>query len=663
AMLGGCAWIHDWLNPNQAPTAVITANPTSGEAPLEVTFDASESYDPDGDEISYEWDFGDVKKEGQVVQHTCPSEGNYVVSLSVTDERGAKGESHLVITVFRPSEKITESIFDLQDGMVLQSETGLTVSIPRSENTGEARLVVRHYPTPPQPHFPYGTLTAAYSIDVIHQKALQGKGLDLSTASPSLTRLAFTISSIPDLQVVFIVFATNEGWVVAPNENGPPGGTISKDGKITIEVSHCSTYGLYTVNSQELDEFLAAADPNEVISAAPPTAPLHTGNIVIPKHLFPEGRGVAIPIHVPDISGNSNALTSDSWSTIKEISRRSTRFDWAKMLANVAASDTDTAIGAAFALGASMLIAAANSIEAFDVNITIQINNDDKHRAIIQLGDPYKVTLWRKYAGSSEISTRIFGSGGFAGLPEDEIYYVHATCDASHKSDASIGYLSLSEDGRLVMTQKVYAGDKWTVTHQRWFLVPIPVVDLEIPVASICGIGFSLSKDFEDALLEAITPMELVRESIPLPNQPPVADAGSDQVVQGGTQVTLDGSASSDPDEGNALTYHWEQTKGPKTNLATDPNDPKATFTPTEPGPYKFKLVVNDGKADSAPAYVTITVAEKPDLKVKAVSLSKSSAQVGDTISVTFTVENKGGPVSEEFQNRVFLSTTQYGGG
>ncbi len=44
---------------NQNPLAVISAAPTSGTAPLAVTFNGSGSSDPDGDDLSYAWDFGD----------------------------------------------------------------------------------------------------------------------------------------------------------------------------------------------------------------------------------------------------------------------------------------------------------------------------------------------------------------------------------------------------------------------------------------------------------------------------------------------------------------------------------------------------------------------------------------------------------------------------
>ena len=53
ALLGGC------LTQNVAPTASFTATPTSGQAPLAVSFDASASSDPDGTIASYTWNFGD----------------------------------------------------------------------------------------------------------------------------------------------------------------------------------------------------------------------------------------------------------------------------------------------------------------------------------------------------------------------------------------------------------------------------------------------------------------------------------------------------------------------------------------------------------------------------------------------------------------------------
>lgn len=50
-------------------------------------------------------------------------------------------------------------------------------------------------------------------------------------------------------------------------------------------------------------------------------------------------------------------------------------------------------------------------------------------------------------------------------------------------------------------------------------------------------------------------------------NQPPVANAGSDQQSDAGTQVTLNGSGSSDSDDGIAA-YRWKQIAGSPVTLS-----------------------------------------------------------------------------------------------
>lgn len=96
----------------------------------------------------------------------------------------------------------------------------------------------------------------------------------------------------------------------------------------------------------------------------------------------------------------------------------------------------------------------------------------------------------------------------------------------------------------------------------------------------------------------------------PPANRPPIADAGADASVTVGTLVTLDGSASRDPD-GSALTYAWRQNGGPAVTLAGT-TSARPTFTPTSPGQYAFELVVGDGRATSPADTVTVTVTAAP---------------------------------------------------
>ena len=83
-----------------APTAAFSANPTSGPAPLTVSFDASGSSDPNGTIVSYAWAFGDTQSgSGAQTSHTYTGAGTFTATLTVTDNDGATGQSSQTITV------------------------------------------------------------------------------------------------------------------------------------------------------------------------------------------------------------------------------------------------------------------------------------------------------------------------------------------------------------------------------------------------------------------------------------------------------------------------------------------------------------------------------------------------------------------------------------
>ncbi|MEI6171908.1 MAG: PKD domain-containing protein, partial [bacterium] len=87
ALLSGC-----FLLPNDPPVAAFTATPSEGSAPLSVSFDASDSYDPDGVVTSYRWSFGDgTSGSGMYPTHTYAQPGTYPVQLTVEDRRQATG--------------------------------------------------------------------------------------------------------------------------------------------------------------------------------------------------------------------------------------------------------------------------------------------------------------------------------------------------------------------------------------------------------------------------------------------------------------------------------------------------------------------------------------------------------------------------------------------
>lgn len=120
-------------------------------------------------------------------------------------------------------------------------------------------------------------------------------------------------------------------------------------------------------------------------------------------------------------------------------------------------------------------------------------------------------------------------------------------------------------------------------------------------------------------------------------NQKPLANAGDDQTVTAGVLVTLDGSLSSDPDNGpQSLSYSWTQISGQALSL-TNANTVSPSFTPVLAGSYSFRLVVSDGKDLSTPDVVTIVVGDQPAANVPPVAVAGDDQNV--TLNATVSLD------------------------
>jgi|688.fasta_scaffold00232_90 PKD repeat protein len=85
---------------NQPPVAVITAQPTSGQAPLTVSLSAARSTDSDGSIVSYQWDLDDNSNPtGIAISHVYSKSRTYKVKLTVKDNKGASSSVTQNITV------------------------------------------------------------------------------------------------------------------------------------------------------------------------------------------------------------------------------------------------------------------------------------------------------------------------------------------------------------------------------------------------------------------------------------------------------------------------------------------------------------------------------------------------------------------------------------
>jgi len=87
-------------HPNVPPSVTMTADKTTGVAPLTVAFTANAS-DSDGQVTGYVWDFGDHSSAYTAnPSHTFSAAGGFAVSLRVTDNNGGETTVSKMITVY-----------------------------------------------------------------------------------------------------------------------------------------------------------------------------------------------------------------------------------------------------------------------------------------------------------------------------------------------------------------------------------------------------------------------------------------------------------------------------------------------------------------------------------------------------------------------------------
>jgi PKD repeat protein len=98
--IGTTEVIHSVNYLNKPPVAGFTATPIGGPASLAVAFSGAQSSDPEGDSLSYRWDFGDdTTADEPAIDHSYGAPGIYRVVLTVTDALGMSTSQSIQLNV------------------------------------------------------------------------------------------------------------------------------------------------------------------------------------------------------------------------------------------------------------------------------------------------------------------------------------------------------------------------------------------------------------------------------------------------------------------------------------------------------------------------------------------------------------------------------------
>jgi uncharacterized repeat protein (TIGR01451 family) len=201
--------------PNTAPTAALTATPSSGSAPLTVVLDGSGSSDPDaGDHVaSYTFYFGDgsppVTQSSATISHPYANPGTYRASLTVTDTRGQESGdvgSATVTVTSAPSADLGVTKTGPATGHVGQAltytiivrnlgpstATGVTLTDTMPKNAGFGSVSSSQGTCAPKPHTQtvvcsIGTLASGASVTITITLKPTRKGPFTNVATVTLT--------------------------------------------------------------------------------------------------------------------------------------------------------------------------------------------------------------------------------------------------------------------------------------------------------------------------------------------------------------------------------------------------------------------------------------------------------------------------------------------
>src|SRR5690606_3058980 len=88
------------VDTNRAPVVSLSSDVTSGSLPLTVKFSSEGTTDPDGDALTYSWDFqsdGIIDTDVKNPSFTYTQKGSYTALLRVTDSKGASSSKSVQI--------------------------------------------------------------------------------------------------------------------------------------------------------------------------------------------------------------------------------------------------------------------------------------------------------------------------------------------------------------------------------------------------------------------------------------------------------------------------------------------------------------------------------------------------------------------------------------
>jgi len=264
---------------NSPPVAIFTESAETVYTGVVISFDASDSYDPDGTIVDYFWDFGDgTNGTGVSVGHAYSDDGNYIVTLTVTDDDGASGAATATKIILNrsPVAAFIESATTVS--------TGTTIYFDASESYDPDGVIVSYF-------WDFGDGTNATGVVADHAYTDDGNYVvtlivtddDGATSTASATKTVLNRSPVASFTESAEIVYTSEVILFNASASYDPDGYIVSyfwdfgDGTNAtgIIVDHAySENGNYTVNLTVTDDdgATASSSATKTVLNRPPVA-------------------------------------------------------------------------------------------------------------------------------------------------------------------------------------------------------------------------------------------------------------------------------------------------------------------------------------------------------------------------------------------------------
>jgi PKD repeat protein len=283
-----------------APTVSLEATPTTGDAPLAVTFTATA--DDDGTVTNYEWDFDgdgtvDTETTTGTATHTYDTDGQFEAEVTVTDNEGETGSDTVLIGVGNAPPVITALL-----PLTATTNEAVTLTVTASDPDTDGSITNYKWDLNNDDTFEVDTLAVASTTHTFTTSGTQTIGVQVTDNEGAVTEQTFDI-----------VVADGTTGPTASLTADPASGVLDETSELEVAFTTELTPDTIVATSV-LYDFGDGTTP--VTETETPLATTHTyataGNFTVTATITPEGGGA-------DIVATTNVTVLPAGTVVAEL--------------------------------------------------------------------------------------------------------------------------------------------------------------------------------------------------------------------------------------------------------------------------------------------------------------------------------------------------------